>query len=173
MLVVLAIILGLFLSTVVIFIIDMEDVHAGRTNTDCCLSFKQFKSFYSLNPEKWHVGSNCLGYDAHGFAFALKVRFRSWFDVLRYYFFAKRVKKKKRMDQANQNTLLVIQEIQKDIDHVKQQSKDQIEHGRRRFVELWEQFRETHDTINENEALEILSQKICRADYDVFRGRRR
>lgn len=62
------------------------------------------------------------------------------------------------MSQANQNTLLVIQEIQKDIDHVQQQSKDQIERGRRRFVELWEQFRETHDTINENEVLEILSQ---------------
>ena len=158
MLLVIAIILGLFLAAVAIFSIDMEDVHAGRTNTDCCLSFKQFKSFYSLNPEKWHVESNCLGYDARGFAFAQKVRFRSWFDVLRYYFFAKRVKKKRRMGQANQNTLLVIQEIQKDIDHVKQQSKDQIERGRRRFVELWEQFRETHDTINENEVLEILSQ---------------
>lgn len=143
---------------VAIFITYMQDVHAGRTNTDCCLSFKQFKSFYSLNPEKWNVGSNCLGYYAHGFAFAQKVRFRSWFDVLRYYFFAKRVKKKKRMNQANQNTLLVIHEIQKDIDHVQQQSKDQIERGRRRFVELWEQFRETHDTINENEVLEILSQ---------------
>ena len=158
MLLVIAIILGLFLAAVVIFIIDMEDVHAGRTNTDCCLSFKQFKSFYSLNPEKWRVGSGCLGYDAHGFFFTKNVRFRSWFDVLRYYFFAKRIKKKKRMNQANQNTLLVIQEIQKDIDHVKQQSKDQIERGRRRFVELWEQFRETHNTINENEVLEILNQ---------------
>lgn len=158
MLVVIAIILGLFLAAVVIFIIDMEDVHAGRTNTDCCLSFKQFKSFYSLNPEKWRVGSSCLGYDAHGFVFAQNVRFRSWFDVLRYYFFAKRIKKKKRMNQANQNTLLVLQEIQKDIDHIKQQSEDQIERGRRRFVELWEQFRETHDTINENEVLEMLSQ---------------
>lgn len=57
---VIAIILGLFLSAVVIFIINMEGVHAGRTNTDCCLSFKQFKSFYSLNPEKWHVGSAAL-----------------------------------------------------------------------------------------------------------------
>lgn len=158
MLLVIAIILGLFLAAVVIFIIDMEDVHAGRTNTDCCLSFKQFKSFYSLNPEKWHVGSSCLGYDAQGLVITHHVRFRSWFDVLRYYFFAKRINKKKRMNQANQNTLLVIQEIQKDIDHVKQQSKDQIERGRRRFVELWEQFRETHDTINENEVLEILSQ---------------
>lgn len=155
---VIATILGLCLSTVVIFIIDMEDVHAGRTNTDCCLSFKQFKSFYSLNPERWHVGSNYLGYDAQGFVITHCIRFRSWFDVLRYYFFAKRVKKQKRMGQANQNTLLVIQEIQKDIDHVQQQSKDQIERGRRRFVELWEQFRETHDTINENEVLEILSQ---------------
>lgn len=62
------------------------------------------------------------------------------------------------MNQANQNTLLVIQEIQKDIDHIKQQSEDQIERGRRRFVELWEQFRETYDTINENEVLEMLSQ---------------
>ena len=52
----------------------------------------------------------------------------------------------------------MIQEIQKDIDHIKQQSEDQIERGRRRFVELWEQFRETHDTINENEVLEILRQ---------------
>lgn len=150
--------LGIFLATMVVFVIDMEDVHAGRTDTDCHLSFKQFKSFYSLNPEKWHVGSNCLGYDTQGFAITHRVRFRSWFDVLRYYFFAKRINKKKRMNQVNQNTLLVIQEIQKDIDHVKQQSKDQIERGRRRFVELWEQFRETHDTINENEVLEILSQ---------------
>ena len=47
-------------TIVVIFIIYMKDVHAGRTNTDCCLSFKQFKSFYSLNPEKWNVGSNGL-----------------------------------------------------------------------------------------------------------------
>lgn len=105
MLLVIAIILGLFLAAVVIFIIDMEDVHAGRTNTDCCLSFKQFKSFYSLNPEKWRVGSSCLGYDAHRFVLAKKVRFRSWFDVLRYYFFAKRIKKKKRMNQANQNEI--------------------------------------------------------------------
>lgn len=54
--------------------------------------------------------------------------------------------------------IIVIQEIQKDIDHIKQQSEDQIERGRRRFVELWEQCRETHDTINENEVLEMLSQ---------------
>ena len=150
--------LGIFLATMLVFVIDMEDVHAGRTDTDCHLSFKQFKSFYSLNPEKWRVGSGCLGYYAHGSVLAKKVRFRSWFDVLRYYFFAKRIKKKKRMNQATKNTLIVIQEIQKDIDHIKQQSEDQIERGRRRFVELWEQFRETHDTINENEVLEILRQ---------------
>lgn len=150
--------LGIFLATIVVFVIDMEDVHAGRTDTDCHLSFKQFKSLYRLNPERWAVRPTALGYDAHGSVFSYRVRFRSWIDVLRYYFFAKQINQKKRMNQANQNTLLVIQEIQKDIDHVKQQSKDQIEHGRRRFVELWEQFRATHDTINENEVLEILSQ---------------
>lgn len=150
--------LGIFLATMLVFVIDMEDVHAGRTDTDCHLSFKQFKSFYSLNPEKWRVGSGCLGYYAHGSVFARRVRFRSWIDVLRYYFFAKQINQKKRMNQATKNTLIVIQEIQKDIDHIKQQSEDQIERGRRRFVELWEQFRETHDTINENEVLEILRQ---------------
>lgn len=150
--------LGIFLATMVVFVIDMEDVHAGRTDTDCHLSFKQFKSFYRLNPERWVVRPTALGYDAHGSVFAHRVRFRSWIDVLRYYFFAKQINQKKRMNQANQNTLLVIQEIQRDIDHIKQQSEDQIERGRRRFVELWEQFRETHDTINENEVLEMLSQ---------------
>lgn len=150
--------LGIFLVTMVVFVIDMEDVHAGRTDTDCHLSFKQFKSFYRLNPERWVVRPTALGYDAHGSVFSHRVRFRSWIDVLRYYFFAKQSNQKKRMDQTNQNTLLVIQEIQKDIDHIKQQSEDQIERGRRRFVELWEQFRETHDTINENEVLKMLSQ---------------
>lgn len=154
----LPVILGVLLATVVIWMIDMEDVHAGRTDTDCCLSFKQFKSFYRLNPDKWYVQPTCLGYDAHGCVFARQVRFRSWLDVLRYYFFAKRVAKKNRTNKADQNTLWVIQEIQKDIDRVKQQSEDQIERGRRRFVELWEDFRETHDTINENEVLEILKQ---------------
>lgn len=86
--------LGIFLATMLVFVIDMEDVHAGRTDTDCHLSFKQFKSFYSLNPEKWRVGSGCLGYYAHGSVFARRVRFRSWIDVLRYYFFAKQINQK-------------------------------------------------------------------------------
>lgn len=93
--------LGIFLARMVVFVIDMEDVHAGRTNIDCCLSFKQFKSFYRLKPDKWHVRPTCLGYDAPGCIFAHQVRFRSWLDVLRYYFFAKRIEKKKRTNEAD------------------------------------------------------------------------
>lgn len=154
----LPVILGVLLATVVVWMIDMEDVHAGRTDTDCCLSFKQFKSFYRLNPDKWYVQPTCLKYDAHGCVFARQVRFRSWLDVLRYYFFAKHVEKKKRTNKADQNTLLVIQEIQKDIDRVKQQSEDQIERGRRRFAELWEEFTDQHGLVNAEDVLKMLHQ---------------
>lgn len=154
----LPVILGVLVALVIIFVTEMDKVHAGRTDIDCRLSFKQFKSFYRLNHNKWYVRPTSLGYDVHGDIFARQVRFRSWLDVLRYYFFAKRIEKKKRTSQVNQNTLFVIQEIQKDIDRVKEESEAQIERGRRRFVELWEDFAARHDQINENDVLEILKQ---------------
>lgn len=158
MLAVLAVICGIITAVLIVLMVQMHDVHASSADLDCRLSFKQFKSFYKLKPDCWRIHMNSLRYVPAVQGLVRAVRFRRWIDVIRYGFFVCAEAHKEDQKVRDANTLSLIQDIQRDIDDVKQQADAQIERGRQRFVELWNQFRETHDTIDENEVLEILKQ---------------
>lgn len=86
-------------------------------------SFKQFYSFYTIAPNKWHLGDNHVSLCITGQLIGETYEFRSFIDCLRYKRFRRKVEKNKEQQKAMQSQQKLIDEMKKII--VEEEKKNQ------------------------------------------------
>lgn len=134
------------------------------------ISFKQFESFYQLNPDSWYLYPDRVCKDDNtqlSFTFSYK-------DWKSYQKFRDKIakeeeqkaeaeKQKKILDRQNEITINILTEVQKDIDAIRQLAADEMDQARETVVNA------TEKLANENNPLKEVqtAQPVIGYSFDV------
>jgi len=94
------------------------------------ISFKAFKSLYSISPSKWNTNEEgyleYLYYDSYTSQGRKRIYMESFLDQLRYDHFARCLKKQKENDKYNKETEMLLKMWQEDIDRYRKNAQKEI-----------------------------------------------
>lgn len=113
------IIIVCFLFTFVNWLFDLD-----VTNNK--LKFKQFLSFYNVNPNRWELCDGYVVCRERGNLFGIRFRF-NYIDSIRYLRFCKNKEKRDKLMESNSDYARMIELVKADISKLEAQSKAEME----------------------------------------------
>jgi len=128
--------LCVILSAIAIWFADIKDEQCYFNNrgsfephTEIFLSFKDFKNFYNLNPDRYDIIYKCdrisvvimKAKDGNN----IKIKFK-FFSFVKFYYWCKIQRKNKKNYENNQIKRRVLQLVQNDIDNLRKQAEKEV-----------------------------------------------
>lgn len=98
------------------------------------IKFNTFYSIYNVNPCRWELDDACVRYMYEGeyhFRYSKKTYTFSFFDTVRYKFFLRSAKKKKKLKEEAEDLKVLITFAQKDIDRAKAQAEQELQKAKK------------------------------------------
>ena len=119
MIILLFIFLGSFLIvTIISFLIDCSSWCDLKDDRCPRISYKNFRNFYAIAPEKWDFDSRY-----HPYYYGKVVEFNSYIDVIKYQYFRSQLEKHTKEIERNKRQAAFLGEIQKDIDEYRDKTE--------------------------------------------------
>lgn len=129
-------VLAFFGSIGVVTLFVFTLFHRGKRDDDCChLSFKQFRSFYEMNPAKWDLYDDVVLYKT-GAMSEIPCTFLNIFHTLQYLCFREKVMRRKIDFNNIQRSKQLITAIQNDIIETKKRAQKDILMSQAEYLEI-------------------------------------
>lgn len=109
----LIIIVPAFVTCIILFVTSWyKDAKSG-----CCgkIKFRQFQSFYAINPKRWSLGSNFVSYCGDNLYFSM-------LDTIRYQLWKKKIDEEELKRYNNRHFTRVLARLQNDIDEYRKEN---------------------------------------------------
>lgn len=133
----------LAIMLIIIALICYAIEYSIYTDKNFRLKFKDFKTYYFLNPDSWELDDYTVrkkGVLAPGYSFVLQDFSFSFIDVIYYKIFKNQLKRKKINKEVNSAHMALIDAVQKDINDIRKKANKEIEESSKIMIQVKKNF---------------------------------
>lgn len=142
-----AVLLGSFFFLISVFLFVETRIFVGTfgqtDDGNAHLTFEEFRSYYCVAPERWHVEPEWLCYKPEDGSDRIVVTFLRVRDVLRYRRFAEKRQEQRLCELSDVSKLAIIKGMSKDAGKLQESALKDVEEAANRYIEIVRQLNAT------------------------------